>query len=410
MVARAEAWSWSLYALKDRPGWSILWRDGAGRRREVRVPQKYVEEGDARKYAREWVAEKQRLAGWPQATVGSHSSSAMTLRQLGDDWTSGRLHARFPDHVAEKRSSRADAGRLKNYVFPLVGDIAVSAFEEHGLDYGERVMTALPPTLSRGSRRHVAQLLHRLLKLATFPLRLLKNNPLPTGWLPRQGSPKALVFLFPDEDRKLLGCTSVPLVLRVLYGFLAREGLRVGEALALRWKHIDLDRGTISLDLNKTDDPRFWALHPSVTTALARWKRNFRSEADEETLVFVRDDGVQLDRFGLPDDLRSRLKHAGVDRALLFETNANRQPIRVHDLRATFVTLGFANNRTEGWLMDRTGHCSSQMLARYRRAARSIAELNLGDLEPLADAIPELQTTKPTNLHRPRALPAVDLP
>src|SRR6266498_1460408 len=40
-------------------------------------------------------------------------------------------------------------------------------------------------------------------------------------------------------------------------------------------------------------------------------------------------------------------------------------------------------------LKDRTGHKSSQMIERYRSAARSAAELNLGPLAPLDQAIPE---------------------
>jgi hypothetical protein len=39
--------------------------------------------------------------------------------------------------------------------------------------------------------------------------------------------------------------------------------------------------------------------------------------------------------------------------------------------------------------MGRTGHETSAMLARYRRAARSVAELGLGELSPLDEALPE---------------------
>jgi hypothetical protein len=39
--------------------------------------------------------------------------------------------------------------------------------------------------------------------------------------------------------------------------------------------------------------------------------------------------------------------------------------------------------------MKRTGHTTSTMLNRYRRDAESIAELNLGWLTPLHEAIPE---------------------
>ena len=61
--------------------------------------------------------------------------------------------------------------------------------------------------------------------------------------------------------------------------------------------------------------------------------------------------------------------------------------IRVHDLRGTFVTLSLANGRTEAWVADRTGHRSSVMINRYRRAARTATEPGLGLLAPLNEAM-----------------------
>ena len=88
--------------------------------------------------------------------------------------------------------------------------------------------------------------------------------------------------------------------------------------------------------------------------------------------------------------LRAGLLEAGATRAELHHDGVNRRKLRVHDLRATFVTLSLANGRTETWVADRTGHRSSQMINRYRRAARSASELGLGPLVPLDAAIPEL--------------------
>lgn len=56
-------------------------------------------------------------------------------------------------------------------------------------------------------------------------------------------------------------------------GFLAREGCRLGEALALTWDAVDLKRGTLRLDTNKTDDPRMWVLDPGVAAALREWRK-----------------------------------------------------------------------------------------------------------------------------------------
>ena len=46
--------------------------------------------------------------------------------------------------------------------------------------------------------------------------------------------------------------------------------------------------------------------------------------------------------------------------------------------------------RSRAWVTDRTGHKSSQMLYRYKRAARTHAEAELGPLVPLHEGIPEL--------------------
>jgi integrase len=78
-------------------------------------------------------------------------------------------------------------------------------------------------------------------------------------------------------------------------------------------------------------------------------------------------------------------------RAELFERNASRQPIRLHDLRATFVTVSLANGKTETWVSDRTGHKSSQMIALYARQARQWNELALGPLGALDELLPEMR-------------------
>jgi integrase len=65
--------------------------------------------------------------------------------------------------------------------------------------------------------------------------------------------------------------------------------------------------------------------------------------------------------------------------------------LRAHDLRATFVTISLAQGKSETWVTDRTGHKSSIMLYRYKRAARTHAEAELGALAPLHEAIPELR-------------------
>ncbi len=325
-------------------------------------------------------------------------SAAVTFADFAERWTSGALHARYPDHVKDIDQDD-NRERLAKYVLPLVGSVPLREF---GIDQADAVMSALPPTLSRPTRRHVAQVMSRVLTLAAFPGRIIAQNPLPKGYLPQIGPGKAKAFLYPDEDARLMRTTSVELSSRVLYGFLAREGMRSqSEAGRLTWSDLDLVRGMLKLDENKTGDPRAWALNPGVVRAMAEYKR-LRKPASENELVFVDADGEGLldeDDSKIVDRFRRHLQEAGVARAELFERSQTRQRIRVHDLRATFVTLSLANGQTETWVADRTGHRSSVMINHYRRAARQVAELNLGMLMPLDEAIPELRpspTTKPS--------------
>ena len=75
----------------------------------------------------------------------------------------------------------------------------------------------------------------------------------------------------------------------------------------------------------------------------------------------------------------------------MFESTDERRQIRVHDLRATMITVSLADGRSEAWISDRTRHRSSQMIARYKRTARTFAELQTGELSPLSSALPDLR-------------------
>jgi len=65
------------------------------------------------------------------------------------------------------------------------------------------------------------------------------------------------------------------------------------------------------------------------------------------------------------------LERAELKRPQLFELTESRRHIVVHDLRATFVTVSLAEGKSEAWITDRTGHTSSTMLYKYKRAART---------------------------------------
>jgi integrase len=318
-------------------------------------------------------------------------SKPVTFRQLGERWTSGELARLYSDHVRERRTAAQVAAKLDKHVYPIVGPVPVASFT---LDDAERVMMALPADLEPGSRRNIAGFMHRILSLAVFPLRLIKANPLPRGFMPKGTPEKAKGYLYPDEDARLLASPAVPLARRMFYGFLNREGCRASEAAKLTRHDFDLDRGAVKLDENKTDDPRAWALSPGVAGAVRAWIAYREAETgarlDVSAPIFTDEGGEPIDLTHAAACFRSDLRAAGITRPELFEASNARRQIRAHDMRATFITIALANGKTETWVADRTGHRSSNQINTYRRAARTAAELALGDLRALDEAIPEL--------------------
>ena len=231
-----------------------------------------------------------------QAVVPDYG--AITFEQFALRWTSGQLHLDHPDEVAKKQSE-GDENILKNRIRPIVGSIPLVAFT---LEDADRVKRELPRDLSPAYRRAVAQVVHRVLSLAVYPAKIIKANPLPKGWLPRIGKPKAKSFLYPKEEAALLANRTIDVRYRMLIGFLCREGMRKNEARSLSWSDLDLDNGTVTLDRNKTNAPRSWPLSPDVARALVKWKK-----ARGGTGPF---DGLDVQHLG--EQVRDWLRASGV--------------------------------------------------------------------------------------------------
>lgn len=321
-----------------------------------------------------------------RAQKSTHHSMAIaagtTIKELADMWLNGELRKRFRDQVPQRKKKVVDGDRARfdAYILPLVGDVPVTAFRHA---HGQSVMAELPEHIGPCGRRAIAQALRRILRFAVQPLGLLEFNPLPTGFLPLIPKSKAKSYLYPDEDAKLLAASEevIPVVRRIFWGSIAREGFRPTEALSLAWVDVDFEHGTINLEKNKTNDPRMWK----------------GSEDTMAALKYLHDAGHKypfeaLGLFGHPAErLRSDLTAVGVTRPALFNSSASRVRMRAHDLRATFVTTSIAAGKTENWISRRTGHKSHEMIKNYTREAENLLELSQGPLLDMRDIVPELR-------------------
>jgi integrase len=323
-------------------------------------------------------------------TVESKQSRTF-FKDIGEDWTSGKLHRDWPDHVPHKKSADVDELRLKK-LYDVIGHVSVKDFK---LEHAEAALRSLPPKkngepLSRSSRRQYAQVINRVLGFAVYPLRLIAANPIPKGWLPKPNPRMVFAILRPEEDAKLLSATDdkVPLCYRILFGFMHREGVRREEAVGLRWRDLDLsvDQGVIDLRKHKTQDEvtrEPWPLGDGVANALRWWKEEHRTETAPEDFVFVDeyDRPISLDH--LAEKVRDFMTAAEIDRPALFDRGKGRGRFGTHSFRRSFVTRSLASGRPEEWVRRRTGHTNTQQLSKYRQAADSLAELDLGEVVPL---------------------------
>jgi integrase len=339
----------------------------------------------------------------PAPSLAESASPTMTFREFAGAWTSNTLASQYRGRVRVVDHGE-NARRLEKHIYPIVfrsRTVGDTPLNEFSLDVADHVLAQ--PTLPSGSLRHVAQIMHRVMKLAVYPARLLTQSPFPPGWLPPANATRERGYLYPSEDAALMQLTDLPIVWRIFFGFSAREGLRRENAAALEWSNLSLEfaAGVGHLVLDKTKNGRgaSWALDAGTTQALLRWRSIcppsrwvFPTEALPRFRRRRQGQSLHVDHAG--EILRAALKEAGVTRAKLFEHGEHRLQLRAHDLRATFVTLALANGKTEDWVKQRTGHTSSVMLGRYRREAETASELGLGWLHPLHELIPELAAIK----------------
>ena len=314
-----------------------------------------------------------------------------TFGEVVTEWTDGTLRKRFPDQIRDAGAQHLDTAqkRVARSCFDGLRDIPIDRVTREHCDEVMRSIP-LPPKkkeLSRSTRRQYAVLINYVLNLSELA-GYIRRNPIPRGWAPKPGSRKRFPVMYPAEDRTLLEAENVPLCWRMYYGALHREGPRRDEFAKLRVRDIDFDHETIALDENKTDHARMWKLTPGVAPALAWWVKSREAEPDD--LVFVDENGGPLRLDHMADRLRGHMKAAELDRADLYSKGDLKSPFGTHCFRRSYVTRSLSMGLGEDHVRQRTGHSTDELL-KYRQPAMGLRELNLGDLDRLDQAIPEVR-------------------
>ena len=139
--------------------------------------------------------------------------------------------------------------------------------------------------------------------------------------------------------------------------FLMLTGWRSGEALALRWDHVDFERAEVLLPTTKAGRQTRPVGAP-VLALLADLPR-----MNGNPFVFAGARGVALGYRKLRSVFAGACEAAGIE------------DVRLHDLRRSVATMAAANGLPVLLLRDLLGHKSATMANRYARRAGSALQV-----------------------------------
>lgn len=159
-------------------------------------------------------------------------------------------------------------------------------------------------------------------------------------------------FLSREELHSLLECCKKSKNPH-LYGMVliaATMGLRFGETVNLKWKHIDFENGFVTLETTKNGDRRFVPLPDQ----LANYLRNLKLDYLPEEFIFPSKDPAKRNPSSIiRKAFQKALKEAKIEN------------FKYHDLRHTCASHLAMNGATQGELMEILGHRSPIMTKRY---------------------------------------------
>ena len=283
------------------------------------------------------------------------------------DWL-GEWQATFLEASNRARSTKTmHAGYCKTWIIPTIGHIRLDRLTVADVN---RLMLAMRDAgKADATRRNCYTTLRKSLDDAVLS-GLLASNPAHKVSQPRAKRQEARFLTTDEASRLLTGADGLryAAVLRFILG----TGLRRGEALALRWEDIDLERGTARVkgslvrqkgglvvsDTKTETSRRTVALSPAIVTLLTRHKAAQAAERlqagslwNDSGFVFTTATGAAVEPQNLLRTVRSAAKRAGL------------AGVKVHTLRHTYATTALLHGVPLKVVSVNLGHASITITA-----------------------------------------------
>jgi integrase len=201
---------------------------------------------------------------------------------------------------------------------------------------------------SRTKRRPatVNKNLARLRRLFTVAVNwgLLEESPMKNFRMLPENNRRHRYLSVPESERLVQACIS-PRV-RAVVEVLLHTGMRLGEALNLRWKDIDFSTGLLLIPDSKNGHPRHIPMDAVVVEVLTNYPHHPTSD-----LVFANVNGGKVK--GIREGFKNACERAGLT------------DLHVHDLRHTFASQWMMAGGDLFFLKEVLGHRSIVMTQRY---------------------------------------------
>ena len=199
-----------------------------------------------------------------------------------------------------------------------------------------------------------------------------------SGWtfVPHIFSNEELSRFFESCDKVSARTPSVmPTLLPVLFRLLLGCGLRVSEALGMRFGDVDLENGVITIRMTKFEKDRVVPLSDTVLSALQNYSaKHHKIPKSDGALYFTHRDGRQINKDVIYRWFRKVLWSAGISHG-----GPSKGP-RVHDFRHTFSVYSLKAMADKGMdiycalpiLSTYLGHSSVSATSQYVRLTQDM--------------------------------------
>ncbi len=253
-------------------------------------------------------------------------------------------------------------------------------------DIQDWVTHAVAGGLSAASVRKYHMMLHSVFHRAVRD-RILSLNPCEDTELPKVIT-KRRRTLTPAEYQQVLA--AIPERHRLMVETAIETGLRWGELIALRPRHLDLDQGTLAVEETIVEVPkraapngqrmilkpypednkwRRMALRPQLLQELRQHIAERGLGPDD--LIFATRDGTPISR----NTFRNRIWKPAI------QASGLDFPARIHDLRHAHASWLLAGGADLKSVMDRMGHTQIQTTQKYLHALPHSDQTNLDALD-----------------------------